>query len=105
MDISNERGKDLTIGEYLYSLFPNLFSRKQIINQTEPTGDFEFTEVDHKIEILKNYPRPFLVMNNLIFQILIHGMEIPLETPVYWLLINMGFLDNFVYVVIKIQKE
>lgn len=29
--------------------------------------------------------------------VLSHGLKIELETPLYWLQLNMGYLDNFVY--------
>ena len=59
---------DLTIGQVLQQCFPRLFA--------ESNG-----------HILKAKD----------FDIVCHGLKVDLETPLYWLQLNMSYLDNFVY--------
>jgi hypothetical protein len=58
--ITNEELKDVTIGDYLFLLFPNLFKKEQVIVQSE-RNEFEFTEVETETKIVKSYARPFKV--------------------------------------------
>lgn len=59
----------ITIGEFLAKSFPNLFK----------------TEEAAQIKQLKH------------FDIICHGLKVDLQTPLYWLQLNMSYLDNFVY--------
>ena len=35
------------------------------------------------------------------FDVICHGLKIDLRTPLYWLQLNMSYLDNFIYVSIN----
>ena len=63
-----------TLGEVLLQTFPRLFE--------EVLGD------NGELEITKKRP----------FEIIVQGVEADLSTPLYWLQLNMSYLDNFLYV-------
>lgn len=58
----------------LLQTFPRLFE--------EVLGD------NGELEITKKRP----------FEIIVQGVEADLNTPLYWLQLNMSYLDNFLYV-------
>ena len=77
-NLADEQGKDVTIGEYLYAnICPQLLEKKMEDGQTV---------------IIKAKDK--------LSKILIHGIECALETPLYWMHLNMAYIDNFVYIVI-----
>jgi hypothetical protein len=62
------------VGEILVEAFPRLFE-----TQIADNGD---------AEIIKKKP----------FEVIIQGVEADLNTPFYWLQLNMSYLDNFLYI-------
>lgn len=62
------------MGEILVETFPRLFE-----TQIADSGD---------LEIIKKKP----------FEVIIQGVEADLNTPFYWLQLNMSYLDNFLYI-------
>jgi len=38
-------------------------------------------------------------------ELLVHGLTVPLETPIYWLALHAGYLDNFVHLVVRMPTE
>jgi len=66
---------DITIGDFMLKSFPNLFSEEP---KDPNTG-------------------AVVVAQKKQFDILCHGLKIDLKTPLYWLQLNMSYLDNFVY--------
>lgn len=77
-DLAEENGNDITIGAYLLTyICPQLLEKDSI------TG-----------EIVKKKP----------CKILTHGIECALNTPLYWMHLNMAYIDNFIYVVIISDK-
>jgi hypothetical protein len=78
MDNTNDFDKweqdnyDVTIGDLLVKSFPNLFS----------------AESNDQGKIVKQKKQ---------FEIVCHGLKIDLKTPLYWIQLNMSYLDNFVY--------
>lgn len=77
----------MTIGEYLLRAFPNLFTSSYDLTGEEGAKEFA-DEVPDMAHIVKKKKR---------FDIVCHGLKIDLNTPIYWLQLNMGYLDNFVY--------
>lgn len=63
----------LTIGELLSETFPRLF--ETALND------------NGELEIRKKRD----------FELLIHGVEVDMNTPIYWMQMNMAYLDNFIY--------
>lgn len=63
---------DQTIGEVFIKVFPSLF----------------VLEVDGENTQIRATKQ---------FDIVCHGLKIDLNTPLYWLQLNMSYLDNFVY--------
>ncbi len=75
--LTDERGQDVTIGEYLHTyICPQLLEKK--VDQ----GAVTVAKKNDKTKIL------------------VHGIECALETPLYWMHLNMAYIDNFVYIVI-----
>ena len=74
---------DVTIGQYLLRAFPNLFN--EVIDMS---GGDQYQEADESQQVIKKKKR---------FDIICHGLKIDMNTPLYWLQLNMGYLDNFVY--------
>jgi hypothetical protein len=66
---------DITIGDFMLKSFPNLFSEEP---KDPNTGAAVIAQKKQ-------------------FDILCHGLKIDLKTPLYWLQLNMSYLDNFVY--------
>ena len=64
---------DVTIGELLLKTFPSLFTSRQ-------QGGVK------------------VVGRSKSFTILCHGMVLDLATPLYWLQLNMSYMDNFIYI-------
>ena len=64
----------ITIGDILESTFPRLFEKGLSDN-----GD---------LELLKKRD----------FDIVVQGVEVDLATPIYWMQLNMSYLDNFLYI-------
>ncbi len=77
-NLVDEQGKDITIGDYLHSLVC-----PQLLDKSVQNGEVVVTKVQEKH-----------------VRILIHGIECALDTPLYWLHLNMAYIDNFVYIVI-----
>jgi hypothetical protein len=76
-NLVDERGQDITIGDYLYTyVCPQLLEKKVEEGQT------------------------IVAKKNDRTKILVHGIECALETPLYWMHLNMAYIDNFVYIVI-----
>lgn len=65
-----QQSYNVTVGDYLLKAFPNLFE-----------WDFESEQAVCRKKM----------------QIISHGMIIDLNTPMYWLQLNLSYLDNFVY--------
>ena len=78
---------DVTIGEFLLQAFPNLFQSAYDLTGEEAAKEYE-DEVPDMQHIVKKKKR---------FDVICHGLKIDLNTPIYWLQLNMGYLDNFVY--------
>jgi hypothetical protein len=67
-----QKSYDVTVGEYLSKTFPGLFKQ----------------EVDEDgCRVTPGKP----------FEVVCHGLKIDLATPMYWLQLNMSYLDNFLY--------
>lgn len=66
---------DITLGQLLSSSFPNLFELQRS----------DSSLVDDTYIVKKE------------MQIICHGLKIDLDTPMYWLQLNMSYLDNFLY--------
>ena len=64
----------LTLGDVLIKTFPRLF-------ETE-LGD------NGEIEISKKRK----------FEVVVQGVEADMNTPMYWMQLNMSYLDNFLYI-------
>jgi len=69
----------VTIGEILVDTFPRLFEA-----QLSETGN---------IEIVKTRD----------FDVVVQGVEADLNTPLYWMQLNLSYLDNFLYISIHIN--
>ncbi len=65
----------MTLGEVLCEAFPRLFE----MSATE----------DGEVEVVKKRPGT---------EVIIQGVEADLSTPIYWLQLNMSYLDNFLYI-------
>ena len=65
----------LTLGDVLLETFPRLF--ESVLN--DETGDVE-------IQKKRN------------FEVIVQGVEADLNTPLYWMQLNMSYLDNFLYI-------
>ena len=61
---------DMSVGDYLHRAFPTLFQLDLESENLQPTKNFK---------------------------IICHGLIIDLKTPLYWLQLNMSYLDNFLY--------
>jgi len=81
-NLNDEKGNEITIGEYLHQYICPQFLEK--------------TLEDGKSVVIKNKDKNV--------KILVHGIECALETPLYWMHLNMAYIDNFVYIVIKSDK-
>ena len=77
-NLVDEQGKDITIGEYLHALVCPQLLEKRTENGSTTVGKVADKHV----------------------RVLIHGIECALDTPLYWLHLNMAYVDNFVYLVI-----
>ena len=64
----------VTLGEVLLETFPRLFD--------SVLGDSGEIEIQKK----RN------------FEVVVQGVEADLNTPLYWMQLNMSYLDNFLYV-------
>ena len=67
-----QQSYDVTLGEFLIKTFPGLFKQ----------------EIDDETCLIKTTKR---------FEVVCHGLKIDLATPMYWLQLNMSYLDNFLY--------
>ena len=66
--------------------FPNLFkSAYDLTGEAQAEAGDEVTDMAHIVKKIKR------------FDVICHGLKIDLNTPIYWLQLNMGYLDNFVY--------
>ena len=65
----------MSLGEALAEAFPRLFE----MTATE-TGDLECVKLRPNLEVV------------------IQGVEADMNTPLYWLQLNMSYLDNFLYI-------
>lgn len=76
--LADSENNDITIGEYLLNhICPQLLEK-------DP----------NTAEITKKRP----------CKILLHGIECALDTPLYWLHLNMAYIDNFIYIVVISDK-
>jgi len=64
----------VTIGDVLEESFPRLFE-KSLNDKGE-------------LELIKKRD----------FEVIVQGVEGNLDTPVYWMQLNMSYLDNFLYI-------
>lgn len=64
----------ITVGEMLCNNFPRIFEQS-----LGDSGDIEITRA-HPCEVI------------------VQGVLVDLNTPLYWLQINMSYLDNFLYI-------
>ena len=64
----------LTLGDVLVETFPRLF--ESVLNDN---GDLE-------IQKKRN------------FEIIVQGVDADMNTPLYWMQLNMSYLDNFLYI-------
>ena len=78
---------DITLGEFLLRAFPSLFGRVFDVSNEDQDSSEEAKTLDTHYTVKKNKR----------FDIICHGLSIDLNTPLYWLQLNMGYLDNFIY--------
>jgi len=77
-DLADEKGNDITIGDYLLT-----YICPQLLEKNLSTG-----------RVAKKKP----------CKIITHGIECALDTPLYWMHLNMAYIDNFIYIVIISDK-
>ena len=66
--------ENVTIGDVMVETFPRLFETVLAENGVD-------------VEIVKKRN----------FEVVTHGVEVDLKTPLYWMQLNMSYLDNFLY--------
>lgn len=82
-NILDDKGKNITIGEYLHTyICPQLLDK---------------VVVDGGVVVEKAKGKSI--------KILIHGIECALDTPLHWMLLNMAYIDNFIYIVILTEGK
>lgn len=64
----------LTLGDVLVETFPRLF--ESVLNDN---GDLE-------------------IQKKCNFEIIVQGVDADMNTPLYWMQLNMSYLDNFLYI-------
>jgi len=69
----------VTLGDILRETFPRLFD--EVLNDN---GDLEFVKKRD-------------------FDVIVQGVEAEFNTPMYWMSLNLGYLDNFVYISIHFR--
>lgn len=70
----------MTLGEVMVETFPRLF--ETVLNDN---GELEYKK-------LRN------------FELVVQGVEAELNTPMYWMQLNMSYLDNFLYLSIHMKS-
>jgi hypothetical protein len=63
------------------------------------TSSYDLTGQDKEQEEFEDEQRDmaYIVKKKKRFDIICHGLKIDLNTPLYWLQLNMAYLDNFIY--------
>lgn len=79
-DDQEDNQPNLLIGEALEEAFPRLFEKQ--LND------------DGEIEIIKKRD----------FDVVVQGIEVDMRTPLYWMQLNLSYLDNFLYVSIHLRS-
>ena len=78
------------MGDFLEKSLPSLFKYEFDDGQAEQMGLAESIAGDiAPVGSIKKQKQ---------FDIICHGLVIDLSTPLYWLQLNMSYLDNFVYI-------
>lgn len=94
--------KDITLGEFILKTLPGFF---KAIDEDQPEiieddiGDVAEMEQTNLTVKLKNGNEV-----SLRGKVLVHGIEVDMDTSLFWMINNMAYMDNFLYISFNINK-